>query len=104
MSLIMVTWLNNREKKRTSFVNTNKEVCKKVISTKIYPAGELDEISKYIAIAEIITKEACSSKEKARKLLYEGGFVTKTGKLKKCYRDEPEKKIKNYKSKDNINE
>lgn len=92
MSLIKVTWLSNRGKKRTSFVNTNKEVCKKVISTKIYPTGELDEISKYIAIAKIITKELITSKKKCRDFLVEGGFCTKTGRLTKWYRPAPKNK------------
>ncbi len=46
------------------------------------------QIEEYLEKAKTITKKAISSKAAARELLKKGGFCTKTGKLKKVYREE----------------
>lgn len=45
------------------------------------------EIQDFCKRTKEITKELCKSKAFARKFLYKGGFITKKGKLRKCYRD-----------------
>ena len=47
-----------------------------------------EEIKEFLEKAELITKEACKSKKAAREFLYDAGFVTKKGKLKKLFRDD----------------
>ena len=46
------------------------------------------QIKEYLKNAETITKKATSSKAAARKFLIKAGFFTKSGKLKKEYREE----------------
>ena len=45
------------------------------------------ELPKFKKAAKEFTKKATRSKKAARKVLYESGIYTKTGKLRKQYRD-----------------
>jgi hypothetical protein len=87
MSIILIKYLDNKDKRRLAFISTNDNTTfKKLLSTTVVSTKKwLTPMEMFNLKSKEVMKEIMRSKESAREFIYSLGMHTKTGRLKKEY-------------------